>query len=97
MEWQVSLWGTCYWVLPFEAILLLGKLASKVRIRLNVVMSVKSDWVYSGKFETGRWWYTCKQTPGWIQNLDVQWGETMSVLMSLRGRGLWSTFYVYTG
>ena len=28
-------------MLPFEAILLLGKLASKVSIRINVVMSAK--------------------------------------------------------
>jgi len=30
----VTLWDTCYWVLPFEAILLLGNLAS------NDIMSI---------------------------------------------------------
>ena len=105
MEWQVSLWGMRHWD-PLRHVLLgvtlwgdiaTGKACFQSHDKNNVVMSTRWDWVYFGKSESWRWWYTCTQTPGWIQNLDDQWGETVSVLMSFRGEGLWSAFYVYMG
>ena len=86
MEWQVSLWGMCYRALLFEAMLLgvtlwgniaTGKACFQSQYKNNVVMLAKWDWVYSGKSEPWGWWYTCTQTPGWIQNLDVQWSENL--------------------
>ena len=61
----VTLWGD----------IATGKVCFQSQYKNNVVMSAKWDWVCSGKSESWRWWYTCTQTPGWIQNLDVQWGE----------------------
>ena len=47
----VTLWSTCYWVLPFEGILLLGKLASKVSMAVMQLCQLSGIEYKSGKSE----------------------------------------------